>query len=174
MTKVWPDERGRFGEYGGRYVPETLMNALIELEQEYRRHASDPDFQEEVRYWLRQYSGRPTPLYYAERLSKESGGAKIYLKREDLNHTGAHKINNTIGQAVLAKRMGKKKYRRNRRRTAWCCHGNCSGAARDGMQSVYGRRGYEAATAQCFPHENARGGSDSCHLRDPHLERRWQ
>jgi tryptophan synthase beta chain len=109
MTKVWPDERGRFGEYGGRYVPETLMNALIELEQEYRRHASDPDFQEEVRYWLRQYSGRPTPLYYAERLSKELGGAKIYLKREDLNHTGAHKINNTIGQAVLAKRMGKKK-----------------------------------------------------------------
>lgn len=108
MSQV-PDQHGRFGPFGGKYVPETLMNALIELEEAYLRYKDDPDFLEEVRYLLKQYSGRPTPLYYAERLSKHLGGAKIYLKREDLNHTGAHKINNTIGQAVLAKRMGKKK-----------------------------------------------------------------
>jgi tryptophan synthase beta chain len=104
-----PDEFGRFGKFGGRYVPETLMNALIELEEAYRQYKDDPDFVSEVNYLLKQYSGRPTSLYYAKRLSEELGGAKIYLKREDLNHTGAHKINNTIGQAVLAKRMGKKK-----------------------------------------------------------------
>jgi tryptophan synthase beta chain len=108
MSQV-PDQHGRFGPFGGKYVPETLMNALIELEEAYIRYKDDPDFLEEVRYLLKQYSGRPTPLYYAERLSQQLGGAKIYLKREDLNHTGAHKINNTIGQAVLAKRMGKKK-----------------------------------------------------------------
>ncbi|WP_373229705.1 tryptophan synthase subunit beta [Cohnella sp.] len=108
MSQV-PDQHGRFGSFGGKYVPETLMNALIELEEAYLRYKDDPDFLEEVRYLLKQYSGRPTPLYYAERLSEHLGGAKVYLKREDLNHTGAHKINNTIGQAVLAKRMGKKK-----------------------------------------------------------------
>lgn len=109
MNQTVPDQHGRFGPFGGKYVPETLMNALIELEEAYTRYKDDPDFLEEVRYLLKQYSGRPTPLYYAERLSEHLGGAKIYLKREDLNHTGAHKINNTIGQAVLAKRMGKKK-----------------------------------------------------------------
>ncbi|NEW06067.1 tryptophan synthase subunit beta [Paenibacillus sp. SYP-B3998] len=108
MTQV-PDQHGRFGKFGGRYVPETLMNALIELEEAYAKYKDDPDFIAEVRYLQKQYSGRPTPLYYAERLTEKLGGAKIYLKREDLNHTGAHKINNTIGQAVLAKRMGKKK-----------------------------------------------------------------
>ncbi|PDO11687.1 MAG: tryptophan synthase subunit beta [Candidatus Reconcilbacillus cellulovorans] len=105
----WPDERGRFGKFGGRYVPETLMNALIELERAYRAHRRDPDFIREWKSLLADYSGRPTPLYYAERLTKELGGAKIYLKREDLNHTGAHKINNALGQALLAKRMGKSK-----------------------------------------------------------------
>ncbi|MFD0694821.1 tryptophan synthase subunit beta [Paenibacillus sp. GCM10027628] len=109
MTQVVPDQHGRFGKFGGRYVPETLMNALIELEEAYETYKNDPEFIAEVRYLQKQYSGRPTPLYYAERLSEKLGGAKIYLKREDLNHTGAHKINNTIGQAVLAKRMGKKK-----------------------------------------------------------------
>lgn len=108
MNQV-PDAHGRFGPFGGKYVPETLMNALIELEEAYHRHKDDPEFINEVRYLLKQYSGRPTPLYYAERLTRQAGGAKIYLKREDLNHTGAHKINNTIGQAVLARRMGKKK-----------------------------------------------------------------
>jgi len=109
MTGTMPDRHGRFGKFGGRYVPETLMNALFELEDAYRKFSRDPDFQAEVRYLQKQYSGRPTPLYYAERLTKHLGGAKIYLKREDLNHTGAHKINNAIGQAVLAKRMGKRK-----------------------------------------------------------------
>lgn len=108
MTQI-PDQNGRFGKFGGRYVPETLMNALLELEEAYRHYSKDPEFRDEVRYLLHKYSGRPTSLYYAERLSKHLGGAKIYLKREDLNHTGAHKINNTIGQGVLAKRMGKSK-----------------------------------------------------------------
>ncbi len=108
MAQV-PDEHGRFGPFGGRYVPETLMNALIELEESYKKFKDDPDFQAEIAYLLKQYSGRETPLYYAERLTETLGGAKIYLKREDLNHTGAHKINNAIGQGLLAKRMGKKK-----------------------------------------------------------------
>ncbi|MFC4777574.1 tryptophan synthase subunit beta [Paenibacillus sp. GCM10023252] len=108
MNQV-PDGNGRFGKFGGRYVPETLMNALLELEEAYAHYSKDPQFQEEVRYLLHKYSGRPTSLYYAERLSEHLGGAKIYLKREDLNHTGAHKINNTIGQGLLAKRMGKTK-----------------------------------------------------------------
>lgn len=104
-----PDQHGRFGSFGGRFVPETLMNALIELEEAYRKYSAEPAFQEEIDYLLKQYSGRETPLYYAERLSQQLGEAKIYLKREDLNHTGAHKINNAIGQGILAKMMGKTK-----------------------------------------------------------------
>lgn len=104
-----PDSKGRFGSFGGRYVPETLMNALMELEEAYLHYSKDETFIQEVRYLQQQYSGRPTPLYYASRLTEKLGGAKIYLKREDLNHTGAHKINNTIGQALLAKKMGKTK-----------------------------------------------------------------
>ncbi|HCD10550.1 MAG: tryptophan synthase subunit beta [Thermoanaerobacter sp.] len=100
---------GRFGRFGGQYVPETVMNALIELEREFEKAKEDKDFMEEYRYYLREYSGRPTPLYYAENLTKRLGGAKIYLKREDLNHTGAHKINNVLGQILLAKRMNKKR-----------------------------------------------------------------
>jgi tryptophan synthase beta chain len=102
-----PDAAGHFGPYGGRYVPETLMHPLQELEEEYFRAQHDPEFQKELSYYLKEFVGRPTPLYFAERLTKELGGAKIYLKREDLNHTGAHKINNAIGQILLAKRMGK-------------------------------------------------------------------
>ncbi|WP_311764794.1 tryptophan synthase subunit beta [Paenibacillus agricola] len=104
-----PDEQGRFGKFGGRYVPETLMNALIELEQAYKTFVKEEKFQQELHNLLHQYSGRPTSLFYAERLSAHLGGAKIYLKREDLNHTGAHKINNALGQGLLAKWMGKKK-----------------------------------------------------------------
>ncbi|GGA27473.1 tryptophan synthase subunit beta [Psychrobacillus lasiicapitis] len=99
----------RYGRFGGQFVPETLMTALIELETAYEDARIDPAFIEEVNYYLKDYVGRETPLYFAERLTRQVGGAKIYLKREDLNHTGAHKINNTIGQALLAKRMGKKK-----------------------------------------------------------------
>jgi len=99
--------KGRFGIHGGQYVPEILMNALIELEQAYERYRNDPDFTAELNGLLRNYAGRPSMLYYAEKMTKDLGGAKIYLKREDLNHTGSHKINNVLGQALLAKRMGK-------------------------------------------------------------------
>lgn len=110
MTNVQtPDSFGRYGEFGGKYVPETLMLPLEELEQGLREAMKDPGFLEDYHYYLKEYSGRPTALTYAEKLTERIGGAKIYLKREDLNHTGAHKINNAIGQALLAKRLGKKK-----------------------------------------------------------------
>ena len=102
-----PDARGHFGPYGGMYVPETLMSPLQDLAEEYARARKDPAFKRELEYYLREYVGRPTPLYFAERLSKAIGTAKIYLKREDLCHTGAHKINNSLGQVLLARRMGK-------------------------------------------------------------------
>ncbi|GAV22654.1 tryptophan synthase subunit beta [Carboxydothermus pertinax] len=104
-----PDPRGYFGPYGGQFVPETLMIALEELTAFYGEAKKDPSFHAELNYYLQQYAGRPTPLYYAEGLTRYAGGAKIYLKREDLTHTGAHKINNTIGQVLLARRMGKRK-----------------------------------------------------------------
>src|SRR3954469_10631562 len=106
-TPCLPDARGHFGPYGGRFVPETLMYPLQQLEEEYLKAQQDPDFQSELQYYLREFCGRPTPLYFAERLTRELGGPKIYLKREDLLHTGAHKINNAIGQILLARRMGK-------------------------------------------------------------------
>ncbi|OGW76613.1 MAG: tryptophan synthase subunit beta [Omnitrophica bacterium RIFCSPLOWO2_02_FULL_45_16] len=102
-----PDKRGYFGPFGGKFVPETLMSALAELEKEYNSVKSDRSFKKEFDYYLKEYAGRPTPLYLAERLTKHIGGAKIYLKREDLLHTGAHKINNTLGQILLAVKMGK-------------------------------------------------------------------
>lgn len=102
-----PDARGHFGPYGGKFVPETLMAPLAELESAYRQLQADPDFQAELDRDLAHYVGRPSPLYFAERLTRDAGGARIYLKREDLNHTGAHKVNNTIGQALLARHMGK-------------------------------------------------------------------
>ncbi|MBC2594564.1 tryptophan synthase subunit beta [Ruficoccus amylovorans] len=104
-----PDTGGHFGDYGGMYVPETLMTALFELTEAYRQAKNDPAFQADLDYFLRQYAGRPTELYFAERLTESCGGAKIYLKREDGLHTGAHKVNNCIGQALLARRMGKKR-----------------------------------------------------------------
>ncbi|NGZ11521.1 MAG: tryptophan synthase subunit beta [Nitrospira sp. LK70] len=104
-----PDSHGRFGSYGGRYVPETLMPALLELEEEYAKAKKDRRFQTDLAYYLKQYVGRPTSLYRADRLTKKFGGAKIYLKREDLCHTGAHKINNAIGQVLLAMRMKKRR-----------------------------------------------------------------
>ncbi|MEC8209020.1 MAG: tryptophan synthase subunit beta [Verrucomicrobiota bacterium] len=104
-----PDVRGHFGAYGGMYVPETLMTPLFELTEAYQEARNDPAFQKELDYQLREFAGRPTNLYFADRLTEHCGGAKIYLKREDLLHTGAHKINNALGQALLAKRMGKKR-----------------------------------------------------------------
>jgi tryptophan synthase beta chain len=109
MSAAVPDAHGHFGPYGGRFVPETLVSALEELEQEYQRARIDPGFRKEFSFLLADYCGRPTPLYFAERLTQRLGGARIYLKREDLLHTGAHKINNAVGQALLCKRMGKRR-----------------------------------------------------------------
>ncbi|KAB2338103.1 tryptophan synthase subunit beta [Cytobacillus depressus] len=108
-TYTLPDKRGHFGQFGGRYVPETLMQAVLELEREYKKAQEDPEFQSELDDLLKNYVGRETPLYFAKNLTNHLQGAKIYLKREDLNHTGAHKINNSLGQALLAARMGKRK-----------------------------------------------------------------
>src|SRR4051812_43589104 len=109
MTTYEPNERGYWGEYGGRFVSETLVAPLEELTTNYFAYRNDPEFQSELSDLLENYSGRPTPLYYARRLTETIGGARIYLKREDLNHTGAHKINNCLGQILLARRMGKKR-----------------------------------------------------------------
>ena len=109
MVLPMPDSKGHFGPFGGRYVAETLMPALLELEKAYCRYKEDKEFLQELHYYLKEFVGRETPLYYAQRLTEKLRGAKIYLKREDLNHTGAHKINNTLGQSLLAKRMGKKR-----------------------------------------------------------------
>ncbi len=130
-----PDAKGHFGPYGGVFVAETLMAALDELKLEYEAARHDPDFQEEFRHELRHYVGRPSPIYHAKRWSEILGGAQIYLKREDLNHTGAHKINNTIGQALLARRMGKKRVIAE---TGAGQHGVASAtvAARYGMECV--------------------------------------
>ena len=100
---------GKFGEFGGKYIPETLVPAVQELEESYLKFKNDNNFKKELDYYLREYAGRPTPLYFAKNLTEEIGGAKIYLKREDLLHGGAHKINNTLGQALLAKKMKKKR-----------------------------------------------------------------
>lgn len=109
INTALPDRNGHFGPYGGKFIPEILVPAVTELEEAYRQAKEDPSFQEELDYYLREYSGRETPLTLADRLTETLGGAKIYLKREDLNHTGAHKINNSLGQILLAKRMGKKR-----------------------------------------------------------------
>lgn len=106
---MYPDHRGYFGPYGGRFVPETLIPHLQAVEEAYRQAVNDPNFESELNSYLKNYVGRPSPLYLAERLTRHLGGARIYLKREDLNHTGSHKINNTMGQALLARRMGKKR-----------------------------------------------------------------
>ena len=102
-----PDERGHFGIFGGRFVAETLMPLVLSLEQAYKAVKADPSFQSELDYFLEHYVGRPSPLYFAERLTEKLGGAKVYFKRDELNHTGAHKINNVLGQILLARRMGK-------------------------------------------------------------------
>jgi tryptophan synthase beta chain len=104
---AYPDGEGRFGDYGGRYVPETLMPLVLELNEAYEAAKADPSFQSELNGYLKHYVGRPSPMYFAERLTNHYGGAKIYFKRDELNHTGAHKINNCMGQILLAMRMGR-------------------------------------------------------------------
>ncbi len=134
--RAYPDENGHFGPYGGKYVPETLMPALEELEEAYLRARNDDDFMQELAYLQRSFVGRPTPVTYARRLSEHLGGAQIYLKREDLAHTGAHKINNALGQALLMKRkMGK------------CHRGRAAGHR---VRSLHGDRGHGAPGAECL------------------------
>ena len=105
----WPNEKGYFGDFGGRYVSETLMPLIEEVEEEYNNIKNDNKFQKEFNYYLKYYVGRPSPLFFAKRITEDLGGPKIYFKRDELNHTGAHKINNCIGQILLAKKMGKKR-----------------------------------------------------------------
>ena len=107
--KRWPDEKGYFGSFGGRYVSETLMPLIEEVEKEYNKLKNDTKFISELQYYLKNYVGRPSPLFFAERITKDLKGPKIYFKRDELNHTGAHKINNCMGQILLAKKMGKKR-----------------------------------------------------------------
>jgi tryptophan synthase beta chain len=137
-----PDERGRFGEFGGRFVPETVLGALDELAAGYAAAQADPSFAAELEQLARDYVGRPSPLYLAERLSEESG-ARIYLKREDLNHTGAHKINNAVGQALLATRLGKQRI------VAWR-RPPCAPASGSNASSTWARRTSAASTRTSF------------------------
>ena len=126
--------KGRFGIHGGQYIPETLMNAVLELEEAYEHYKNDPEFNRKLTELFNEYAGRPSRLYYAAHMTEDLGGAKVYLKREDLNHTGAHKINNVLGQVLLAKKNGKNpRDRRNRCRAAWGGHSYCSRLDGDGM-----------------------------------------
>ena len=155
-----PDHNGHFGIFGGRYVPETLMPALLELDKSYAKVRFDEDFWREVDYYYKQYVGRPSPLYFAENISKELG-AKVYLKREDLNHTGAHKINHTVAQAVLAKRLGKKKVIAETG-AGQCSHCDCRCTFWLGMRSLYGRKRCQTTRTQCLSYEAFRGKSACC------------
>ena len=153
MTAI-PDSKGWFGSYGGRFVPETLMGPLQELEAAYTRLRRDAEFQSELKGLLETYVGRETPLTYAARLTERCGGAKIYLKREDLAHTGAHKINNALGQALVAKRMGKSRIVAE---TGAGQHGVATDsrcAARFRMRRLYGECGHGKASSQCSADED--------------------
>ena len=157
MTNPLPDPRGRFGEYGGRYVPETLVPALEELEAAWRAAREDPAFQAELEELLTRFAGRETPLGEARRMSADAGGCRVLLKREDLNHTGAHKVNNTLGQVLLARRMGKTPHhRRDRRRAARRRHRHRRGAVRPALRRLHGRARRRAAGAERLPHAAAR------------------
>ena len=125
--------KGRYGIHGGQYIPETLMNAVIELEKAYNHYKNDKEFNDELNTLLNEYAGRPSRLYYAARMTEDLGGAKIYLKREDLNHTGAHKINNVLGQVLLAKKMGKTRVIADRCRTAWSSNSDSGSSDGNGM-----------------------------------------
>ena len=149
-----PDEHGRFGIHGGRFVAETLMPLILELEQAYEDAKHDPAFDAELQGWFKDYVGRRQPALLAERLTDHLGGARIYFKRDELNHTGAHKINNVLGQMMLARRMGKTAdHRRDRRRPAWRGDRHGGRALRAGMHRLHGRARHRAAAAQCIPHE---------------------
>ena len=142
---------GRFGIHGGQYIPETLMNAVIELEEAYNHYKDDPEFNRELTELLNEYAGRPSRLYYAAHMTEDLGGAKVYLKREDLNHTGAHKINNVLGQVLLAKKNGQNPcHRGNWSRTARCSHSHSSSPYGNGMRGIHGKRRHRAPGIKCI------------------------
>ncbi len=155
--------KGRFGIHGGQYIPETLMNAVIELEAAYDHYKNDEAFNRELTELLNEYAGRPSRLYFAKKMTEDLGGAKIYLKREDLNHTGAHKINNVLGQALLAKRMGKTRLIAE---TGAGQHGvaTATAAALMGMECVVFMGGgrYRPPGPQCVPDAPFGSGGGSC------------
>ena len=137
------NHNGRFGVHGGQYIPETLMNAVIELEEAYNHYKEDKQFNQELTELFNEYAGRPSRLYFARKMTEDLGGAKIYLKREDLNHTGSHKINNVLGQALLAKKMGKTRLiAETGAGPAWGGHGHGGSSAGYGVRGVHGRGGY--------------------------------
>jgi tryptophan synthase beta chain len=164
-----PDARGHFGPYGGCFVAETLMGPIRELKEAYELYAQDPEFLAEFHQDLKHYVGRPSPLYLAHRWTKKLGGARIYLKREDLNHTGAHKVNNTVGQALLAKRMGKTRIIAE---TGAGQHGVATATVATGMRGVHGGRRHSSPGAQRVSNETARGESGFRHLRFEDSKRR--
>ena len=155
--------------YGGQYMPETLMNAVIELEEAYNHYKNDPEFNAELTELLNNYAGRPSRLYFAEHMTDDLGGAKIYLKREDLNHTGAHKINNVLGQALLAK-MGQGRLSAGQRQSARCVRRDRCRAHEHGVRGVHGRGGHRASGAQRVPHAPARRGGHSGLDRHGHAQ----
>ena len=166
-----PDARGYYGAYGGRFVPETLITPLLELEEAYRQARLDPEFQRTLADLLRDYVGRPTPLTPARRLSEMCGGAQIWLKREDLAHTGAHKINNALGQALLAQRMGKRAAdRRDRRGAARGGHGHRRRAPGVRLRGLYGARRHGAPGAQRVAHAPAGGRGAPRRCGQPHAQ----
>ena len=171
MITSQPDATGHFGPYGGRFVPEVLMAPLEDLERAYLEAAADPAFQAELADLLHNYAGRPTPLYYAKRLSESLGGARIYLKREDLLHTGAHKINNCLGQALLARRMGKKRIIAE---TGAGQHGVATATVcafvRSGMHCIYGHRRHAPPAPQRLPHAPAGIESGGCRQWQPNAQ----
>ena len=168
-----PDERGRFGIYGGRFVAETLMPLILSLEKAYEAAKADPSFQRELDHFLKHYVGRPSPLYFAERLTERLGGAKIYFKRDELNHTGAHKINNVLGQILLARRMGKKRIIAE---TGAGQHGvaTATACARFGLQCVVymGAVDVERQKPNVFPHEDPGRRGEAGAVRRTHAQGR--
>ena len=163
------NQKGRFGIHGGQYVPEVLMNAVNELEEAYNYYKNDPEFNRELAELFNEYAGRPSRLYYAEKMTRDLGGAKIYLKREDLNHTGAHKINNVLGQALLAKKMGKTRLiAETGARCGYCYSGSTDGY---GVCSLYGRGRYHQTGAECLSYAPFGGRGHPCKIRHCHPER---
>ena len=170
-----PDEQGHFGVFGGRYVAETLMPLILDLEKAWNEAKSDPSFQAELDHWSTHYIGRPSPLYFAERLTEHLGGAKIYFKRDELNHTGAHKINNTVGQILLAQRMGKKTHHcRDRRRPARRGDGDRVCQSGVALRRLHGRGRYRAPGTQRLPYETPGRRCQAGHVRLAYPERRHE